>query len=186
MSRFRKARKVARAADTLPSQFRVSQPILWRCAGFMCGSAAPHSSQWSLCRHAELLVTVRERWDPEVSEVMLADTICSSLLILADMRHQRRAERQMVRQGEKLCLSANCFLTLFWVCVCVCIGTQLELWDHHRAVTMSGWHAATCPHENWENISPHQTKYAHGISLNEARLPWNCQAEWKLYLIDET
>lgn len=99
---------------------------------------------------------------------MLVDTICSSLLILADMRHQRRAERQMARQAEKLCMSANCFLTLFWVCVCVCRQWARGLWDHHRmrlrVMTAYGptrknlpTHTHCMHTQNWQNIMPHQT-----------------------------
>lgn len=74
--------------------------------------------------------------------------------------HLHYAERQMARQGEKVCMSANCFLTLFWVC----IGAQLGSWDHHRtklewwqckADTKQPAHVhARKPERTWRHIRP--------------------------------
>lgn len=136
-----KARRAVKAADIM--WHRLSQPAaeLEMCWIYLW------VGRLGLSRHTQLLMTERERWGPEVSEVMLADTICSSLLILADMRHHRRAERQMARQGAKLCLSANCFLTLFRVCVYRhSAGVVRSSQNEARAMTKSGVHATTSPH----------------------------------------
>lgn len=115
---------------------RVSQPAadpLEICRIYF--RLAPHASPLGLSRHTEVR--------PSSIRVMLADTICSSLLILADMKHQRRADGQMARNYT----SANCFLTLFRLCVYRhSAGVVRSSQKEAQVMTVSGWHAWANPH----------------------------------------
>lgn len=103
---------------------RVSRPaadpleIYWIYFGFACHARA---SPLGLSRHTGLAHNRKRKVRPSSITVMLADTICSSLLILADMKHQRRAD------GQKLYEHKLFSHIISRVCVCVCVDAQLGL-----------------------------------------------------------
>lgn len=116
-------------------EYRRQLLVLWRYTGFIFGLPDTHASPLGLSRHTGFAHNRKRKVRPSSIRVMLADTICSSLLILADMKHQRRADGQMARNYT----SANCFLTLFWVCVYRhSAGVVRSSQNEAQVMTMSG------------------------------------------------
>lgn len=63
-----KRKRLKTSQDHSSESVTASSWYFVRNTGFICGSAAPHTSPHSLSSHMDLLMTEREKWDPQVSE----------------------------------------------------------------------------------------------------------------------